>query len=191
MAAQTSSAGAYNSLQVSLKKRYSNGLQFNMSYTWQKSLDNQSSLAENQKTQDPFDRQSDWSRSSWDINHVFIFAYVYELPFGRGRSFGGNWNKAADMLLGGWSLEGLTRFDSGPPFMVYTGKDIANTGRKTQRMNQVGDPNAGPKTPDEFFNTVRLRGSGCVHFRQRGTVHYQCRQHCQSRHRDPEGVPDQ
>jgi hypothetical protein len=146
-------SGAYNALQMSLKKRYSNGLQFNMSYTWQKSLDNQSSLAENQKTQNPFDRQSDWSRSSWDINHVFIFAYVYELPFGRGRAFGGNWNRATDLILGGWSLEGITRYDSGPPFMVSTGQDIANTGRKTQRLNQVGDPNDGPKTPDEWFNT--------------------------------------
>jgi hypothetical protein len=146
-------AGAYNGLQVSLKKRYSNGLQFNTSYTFQKSLDNQSSLAENQKTQDPFNRRSDWSRSSWDINHVFIFAYVYELPFGRGRTFGANWNRATDLLLGGWSLEGITRFDSGPPFMVYTGVDVANTGRKTQRMNLVGDPNDGPKTADEFFNT--------------------------------------
>jgi Carboxypeptidase regulatory-like domain len=146
-------AGAYNSLEISLKKRYSNGLQFNMSYTYQKSLDNDSSLAESNKTQDPFNRRSDWSRSSWDINHVFIFAYVYELPFGRGKTFGANWNRATDLLLGGWSLEGLTRFDSGPPIMVYTGVDIANTGRKTQRLNLVGDPNNGPKTPDEWFNT--------------------------------------
>jgi hypothetical protein len=147
-------SGAYNGLQLLLKKRYSSGLQFNMSYTFQKSLDNQSSLAENQKTQDPFNRRSDWSRSSWDINHVFIFAYVYELPFGHGRHFGANWNRAVDMLLGGWSLEGITRLDSGPPFMVFTGVDVSNTGRKTQRMNVVGDPNDGPKTPDQWFNTA-------------------------------------
>ena len=145
-------SGSYNAMQVTLKKRYSSGLQFNMNYTWQKSLDNQSSLAENQKTQDPFNRQSDWSRSSWDINHVFVFSYVYELPFGRGRQLGGNMSKAMDMVVGGWSIEGITRFDSGPPFMVSTNQDIANTGRKTQRVDVVGDPNDGPKTAEEFFN---------------------------------------
>ncbi len=146
-------SGQYNSMQVTLAKRYSSGLQFNLNYTWQKSLDNQSSLAENQKTQDPFNRRSDWSRSSWDINHVAVFSYVYELPFGRGRQLGGNWSKGLDLVAGGWSVEGITRFDSGPPFMVFTNQDIANTGRKTQRVNAVSNPNNGPKTADEWFNT--------------------------------------
>jgi Carboxypeptidase regulatory-like domain len=144
--------GSYNSLQVSLMKRFSGGSMFNMNYTWQKSLDGQSSLAE-VKVQNPFDRRQDYSRSSWDINHVFNFAYVYELPFGKGRKFGSNWNRAANLLLGGWSLQGITRLESGPPFNVTTGQDIANTGRSSQRPNLVGDPNAGPKTPDEWFNT--------------------------------------
>jgi hypothetical protein len=149
-------SGSYNALQTSLKKRFSRGVQFNLNYTWQKSLDNQSSLAENQKTQDPFNRRSDWSRSSWDINHVLVFSYVYELPFGRGRSHGGNMSRAADLVLGGWSLEGISRFETGPPFMVFTSEDLANTGRKTQRINYAPgnpNPNAGPKTPDQWFNT--------------------------------------
>ena len=106
--------GSYNSLQVTLSKRYSNGLQFNTNYTWQKSLDGQSSLAESQKTQNPFDRRQDYSRSSWDINHVFNFSYLYELPIGKGRKWGASWVKAADLVLGGWSLEGITRLESGP-----------------------------------------------------------------------------
>ena len=145
--------GSYNSLQVTLSKRYSNGLQFNTNYTWQKSLDGQSSLAESQKTQNPFDRRQDYSRSSWDINHVFNFSYLYELPIGKGRKWGASWVKAADLVLGGWSLEGITRLESGPPFNVSLGTDRANTGRSTQRPNLVGDPNAGPKTVDEWFNT--------------------------------------
>jgi hypothetical protein len=146
-------SGSYNALQTSLKKRFSRGLQFNLNYSWQKSLDNQSSLAENQKTQDPFNRRSDWSRSSWDINHVLVFSYVYELPFGRGRQFGGNMSRLADTLVGGWSLEGIARLESGPPFMVFTSEDIANTGRKTQRINVLSNPNeGGPKTPDEWFS---------------------------------------
>lgn len=143
--------GRYDALQVKLQKRFSQGLQFNMNYTWQKALDGQSSLAE-VKVQDPFNRRNDYSRSSWDTRQVFNFAYVYELPFGKGRQYGGNMNKAADMLLGGWSLEGITRLESGPPVRVRTGRDIANTGRSQQRPNLVGDPNAGPKTPDAWYN---------------------------------------
>jgi len=50
-------------------------------------------------------------------------------------------------------LQGINRFESGPPINVLSGRDIANTGRSSQRPNLVGDPNAGPKTPDEWFNT--------------------------------------
>jgi Carboxypeptidase regulatory-like domain len=144
--------GSYNSLQVSLLKRFSGGFLLNTNYTWQKSLDGQSSLAE-VKVQNPFDRRQDYSRSSWDINHVFNFSYVFELPFGKGRKFGANWPTAANLLLGGWSFQGITRLESGPPINVTTGQDIANTGRSQQRPNLVGDPNEGPKTPDEWFNT--------------------------------------
>ncbi len=59
---------------------------------------------------------------------------------------------AADAILGGWSLEGITRFETGPPINVRLNRDVANTGRSRQRPNLVGDPNAGPKTPDGWFN---------------------------------------
>lgn len=144
--------GTYNSLQDTLLKRFSDGLQFNLNYTWQKALDGQSSLAE-VKVQNPFDRRQDYSRSSWDINHVFNFSYLYELPFGKGRKWGASWGTATDLLLGGWALEGITRLESGPPLLISTGVDRANTGRSTQRPDLVGDPNDGPKTPDEWFNT--------------------------------------
>lgn len=144
--------GSYNSLQVSLVKRFSSGFLFNTNYTWQKSLDGQSSLAE-VKVQNPFDRRQDYSRSSWDINHVFNFSFVYELPFGKGQKFGSNWNTAANLFLGGWTFQGITRLESGPPINVTSGRDIANTGRSSQRPNLVGNPNSGPKTPDEWFNT--------------------------------------
>ena len=143
--------GSYNGLQVKLIKRFSRGLQFNLNYTWQKALDGQSSLAE-VKVQDPFNRHLDYSRSSWDTRQAFNFAYVYELPFGRGRQFGADISAAANAILGGWSLEGITRLETGAPINVIVGRDVANTGRHTQRPNVVGDPNAGPKTPEAWLN---------------------------------------
>ncbi len=145
--------GSYNALQVKLLKRFSAGLQFNLNYSWQKALDGQSSLAE-VKVQDPFNRHQDYSRSSWDTRQVFNFSYVYELPFGKGRMFGGNMSRAADAIVGGWALEGITRLESGPPVNIRSGQDIANTGRSRQRPNLVGNPNNGPKTPDAWFNAA-------------------------------------
>jgi len=144
--------GNYQSMQIKVIKRFSAGSQFNMNYTWQKALDGQSSLAE-VKVQDPFNRRADYSRSSWDVPHVFNFAYVYELPFGRNRQFGGDWSKAMDLVAGGWAIEGITRLEAGPPINVQTRRDISNTGRHRQRPNLIGNPNNGPKTPDEWFNT--------------------------------------
>ncbi|MEZ5363905.1 MAG: hypothetical protein R2748_16595 [Bryobacterales bacterium] len=60
----------------------------------------QVSLAESNKTQDPFNRAG-WSRSSWNIRQVLVFVRASV----RSCQFGGNWHKGVDMVLGGWSLE--------------------------------------------------------------------------------------
>jgi len=142
----------YNSLQTKIIKRFSKGLQLNVNYAWGRSMDDQSSLAES-KTQDPINRRADYSRSSFDLRQVFQFSYVYELPFGKGKKFGGGWNRAADLALGGWSLVGLTRVQSNAPVNVVVGQDRANVGRSVQRPNVIRDPNTGPRTPDKWFDT--------------------------------------
>jgi hypothetical protein len=143
----------YHSLQTSLKKRFSRGLQFNANYTWGKVLDDQSSLAE-WKTQDPFNMRADYSRASIDLRHIFSVSYVYDLPFGRGRQFGASWNRATNLLLGGWTLDGLIRAQTGRPYNVVTGRDHANVGRTYQRPDVLRNPNDGPKTPDRWFDTT-------------------------------------
>jgi len=143
----------YNALQTSLKKRFARGLQFNANYTWGKVLDDQSSLAE-WKTQDPFNMRADYSRASIDLKHVFSLSYVYDLPFGRGCQLGGGWSRATDLLLGGWTVDGLLRAQTGRPYNVVTGSDRANVGRTYQRPDVLRNPNNGPKTPDRWFDTT-------------------------------------
>ncbi len=143
----------YNALQTSLKKRFARGLQFNANYTWAKVLDDQSSLAE-WKTQDPFNMRADYSRASIDLKHVFSLSYVYDLPFGRGRQVGGGWSRTTDLLLGGWTVDGLLRAQTGRPYNVVTGSDRANVGRTYQRPDVLRNPNNGPKTPDRWFDTT-------------------------------------
>jgi hypothetical protein len=142
----------YHALQTKLNKRFSHGLQFMMNYTWGRAMDDQSSLAE-WKTQDPFNMRADYSRASIDLRHVFNFSYVYDLPFGRGRQLGGDWNRAVDAILGGWSVDGFIRAQTGRPLNVTLGQDRANVGRTYQRPDVSRNPNNGPRTPDEWFDT--------------------------------------
>lgn len=142
----------YNALQVKALRRFSRGVQFQANYTWSRSMDDQSSLAES-KVQNPFDQRADYSRSSWDLRHVFQFAYVWELPIGRMRRFGSSWPGPLDLLLGGWAIEGIARYQTGAPVNVLLGQDRANVGSTMQRPNVIRDPNTGPRSPERWFDT--------------------------------------
>lgn len=135
-------ASSYNSFRANAVKRFSRGLQFQVNYTWGKALDNQSSLAES-RAQNQYDRRADWGRSSIDIRHIFQASYVYELPFGKGRRYGSAWHGVSDAFFGGWSVEGITRLQTGAPFNVTVGQDRANVGRSIQRPNVIRNPNNG------------------------------------------------
>jgi hypothetical protein len=145
----------YNSMQAKLTRRFSHGLQIMTNYTWGKSMDEQSALGTNYKYQDVHNRRADWSRSFYDIKHVFKIGYVYDLPFGRGRTFGANWSRAADAVLGGWALEGMAYLQSGQPVYIRTGVDQANIGGSYERPDVLRNPNlpVGQRTVDRWFDT--------------------------------------
>ena len=144
----------YNALQLKLNKRFGRGLQLIGNYTWGKCMDDQSSLAEG-KFQDFLNQRADWSRCSYDITQAFKLGYVYDLPFGRGRAFGGNWSRAVDAVLGGWAVEGVVQYQTGTVSNVRTGVDRANVGRTSERPNINANPNLDPsqRTVDRWFNT--------------------------------------
>lgn len=144
----------YNSMRVNLVKRFSRGVQLDANYTWGRAMTNSSSLAE-ATVQNPYDLRQEWSRASIDLRHIFQLSYVYELPFGRSKRWGANWNGVTNALLGGWSAEGITRAQTGAPLNPRINQDRANVGRTYQRPDATGlNPNNGPKTPDEWFNTA-------------------------------------
>ena len=97
----------YNSLQVELRRRLSQGLQFQSSYVFGKAM------ASNFET---FRRTTFMSRdtgSEGDLTHSFKANIVYDLPFGRGRRFGGNAGGVLDRLIGGWQIGVTSRIQSG------------------------------------------------------------------------------
>jgi len=142
----------YNSLRVNLVKRFTKGLQLNGNYTWGRSMTNSSSLAE-ATVQNPYNLHQEWGRSSIDLRQIFQLAFVYELPFGKGKHFGAGWNPVVNTLLGGWSSEGIVRAQTGAPINPRISQDRANVGRTYQRPDATGvSPDSGPKTYSEWFN---------------------------------------
>ncbi len=100
----------YHGMLVSLQKRFSKGFEFDLNYTWSHSIDNQSSVV-NTVTGgylcDIRDVNACRGNSDFDIRHLANFNGIWEVPFGRGRAIGGNMNKWADAVIGGWTFSGI------------------------------------------------------------------------------------
>ncbi len=162
----------YDSLQTSLKRRFSNGLRTEVSYTWSKAI----GLAgvgfqnENQvQIQDPAFYDLNRGILNFDVPHNFQFTGVYELPFGRGKKLAGN-NALASALLGGWQFNWLFSAFSGLPFNV-TSSATLNAAGNTQRadlvkseVKKLGGIGAGSPYYDPFAfenpTTVRFGTAG-------------------------------
>jgi hypothetical protein len=145
----------YNSLQAKLSKRYSAGLSLLATFTWGRSIDDgngiaTSTLASNTTPQDSLSQAAERGRSDFDVKYRFVFSPVYELPFGKGKSFvqSGLWS----YLIGGWQVSALLSAQTGNPLTPYYAADISGTQNNHDRPNVVGDPNNGPKTPQQWFN---------------------------------------
>jgi len=111
----------YNALEVQLKRRFRNGLNLMASYTWSKTLTDADSalpffatLHQGGAPQDPFNRSNDKAISNQDLPHNFVVSYIYELPFGKGKKFA-NHGGALNYVVGGWSVSGIQRYESGQP----------------------------------------------------------------------------
>jgi hypothetical protein len=135
----------YHSLQVRLEKRFSSGLQLLATYVFSKSIDDSSVacscttwLGGATSLQDPNKRFLERSVSQFDIPQVLQFSYVYQLPFGRGKHWGGRWNSFVNAALGGWQTNGLWRFDNGMPLALSVSTSRALPTYGPQRPNLLG-----------------------------------------------------
>jgi hypothetical protein len=153
----------YNSLQVRLEKRYSHALQYEAAYTFAHALDNASSASlgsvNNGDFQDQRYPNSEYGNADFDVRHRFVFSYVYDLPFGRGRTFAKNASGFVNQILGNWQMAGVFSTATGN---YYTASDInpvsnsdcgGTVGFYCSRPNLVGNPNASPCIPGTLFNT--------------------------------------
>src|ERR1700723_1853847 len=119
----------YNSGQVTLRQRTHHGLEYTLNYTLAKSLTNSSgnyqvgalpNLSFNGNSfQNGYDEKADWGPSAIDVRQSVGFLGVYDLPFGHGRTYGGNAKGPVDALLGGWRLSTSAILYSGFPVTIF------------------------------------------------------------------------
>jgi hypothetical protein len=158
---------SYNAGQFVLRSRQTHGLTFDFNYTWSHSIDEGSDaersptfggLSSIINTWAPQQLRAD---SDFDVRNSINTNWVYELPFGKGRSFGGGWNGITDGFLGGWQVSGLARWTSGLPFSIGNGGvfptnfdlsgDVFTNGVKPQtKRTYLADPSGSGIVPSVF-----------------------------------------
>ena len=120
----TNATGSYNSLQITYEHQMSAGLYLLGNYTWSKCMTDQRTQAGqyggNYRAEwlPGFGIAKDYTLCDTDAPNLVHMAASYDLPYGRGRMFGGHSTEAMDLLLGGWVLNGIYSFQSGQPFPV-------------------------------------------------------------------------
>jgi hypothetical protein len=121
-------SSTYHSLQAQVSKRFSRGLSIQGSYVWSKALgedDGQSStLQANYRTLR--NRAEDKQLLSFDHRGVLKANGIYELPFGRGKTFAKNANGFLDRIIGGWQMGAIFNKYTGSPFSVNAQNTITN-----------------------------------------------------------------
>ena len=89
----------------------------------------------------------------FDARHNFVFSANYELPFGKGRRWGGDSSALVDALLGGWRLGGIFQARSGFPITVTDGAARSQQGQRgNERPNCVGDPQPSNQNIDNWLD---------------------------------------
>lgn len=117
----------YHGLQTEIRRRFSDGLYFQANYTYSRAMtDFEGSQSNFAGLMDlGFGTTIEKQRSFNDVTHVFKANGVYELPFGPGRRWA-NWGGVAGKILGGWSVNGLMRWQSGEPIAIVSARSTLN-----------------------------------------------------------------
>jgi hypothetical protein len=149
---QFDSNSNYEALQARLEKHFSSGFYLLAAYTWSKNLsfsDHDFCCGSVVRTDN---LNLDWGPSQMDMEHVFHVSYVYDLPFGRNRRFATSSNRLLDVAIGGWQLSGVTGFQSGYAFTVWSQALGANTGLGTRPIRICNGSLGGAATINRWFD---------------------------------------
>jgi Carboxypeptidase regulatory-like domain len=144
----------YNALETSVRHT-AKGLSFGVSYTYSKSIDQASSIAD---PVDPFNFNATRALSAWDLTNNLVVSYEYQLPLER-------LGKRAKFLTQGWALSGITRASSGFPLTISEDADRSLQGSIPNGVNNKSvdlpdltpgnlNLNSTPQNGQPYFNTA-------------------------------------
>ncbi len=150
----------FHAMTLRVARRFNHGLSFDANYTLSKSMDDASDTgttnAEYNLPQDPFAMSQEKALSSFDHRQRFVANAVYELPFAR------NAHGLLRGIAGGWRAAEILTTQTGAPFTVNlssaAGQNVSPiglvSGNNLERPNLIGNPNNGPRTAGDWFNTA-------------------------------------
>ncbi len=174
----TEGNSSYNALEIDVSHRFSSGLQFRANYTWSKDLDMNSGLTgaqANNQAQMVLDRNNvgrDWGPSAYNIPNRAVFSGTYELPFGKGKPWAGNFGALGNRLVSGWQLNTIVTLQSGFPFTPLAGSNRSGDGdtRNPDRPS-LNPAFTGPViegNPNQWYNPKAFKLPTAGHVRQSG-----------------------
>lgn len=129
-------SSTYHALQATLRKQLTHGVQFDLNYTFSKSMDITSAASRvgfavygytniglvGSRLANAFSPKLARAFSDYDLSHQMNLNWIADLPIGRGRAVAHDANRLVDSVIGGWQLSGLARWTSGFPFSVDGGQ---------------------------------------------------------------------
>jgi hypothetical protein len=166
----------FHAMNLRLERRFDAGLSLLTSYTFGKSIDTDSGGSFGTPNLNPANFQLDIGPSDFDINHRIVASLVYELPFGRGKKYGGDIGRAADLVVGGWQVNAIPSWQSGVKRNVtapntttisfitqradYTGMDVYSSFSGMTPREDFG----GANTARYWFNPAAFRATAPLKF---------------------------
>lgn len=175
----------YDAGQLTVRQRMHHGLEYTLNYTYAKSLTNSSgnygvpnTSGSNGAYQDGYNSRADYGPAGMDIRHSLNFVGVYEIPFGRGRTYGSGAKSALDAVFGGWKVSAAAFVYSGFPITINApgqsntnsfGQSRANQYRKLIVRNRTinnwwgTDPSAQPCVGDPTTNAPSVDNGVCAY----------------------------
>jgi hypothetical protein len=141
---------------LKVQQRFSDGLQFLVSYTYGKSLDYGSSAASGGGAvgggQTVTNMDAWHGPSGYDVRHRAVISYVYQLPFGQGRRWASDSGAIMEGIIGGWQLSGITTMTTGRPFTVFLQNGVNN--QAPSWPNRIGSGQLDEPSVDMWFNAA-------------------------------------
>jgi hypothetical protein len=140
----------YDSLQATVQKRISHGIDFTGNYTWAHAMDDAGDVLSGGtgfQNASLIPIRQDLANSGWDTRHRFTFNGFYRLPVGRGEALLSHSSYLVDALLGGWSTNATWQIQTGQPFSIGTANQTNVVGGTAYAILK-GNPYAGGGSPD-------------------------------------------